>query len=128
MNFIIGLIVGFITCFIISSTYNKKKKDKEEYVTFPGRRGLYDREYTVTNSNKNFETRFEIYEIESTDTLSKVKVISVKSSLSEYNSNDSKYSALVSMIDNSWIPTADIQWITNRPEERNNKIDKILNK
>jgi len=124
---IIWLTVGFIIGFIVRGG-NKKSPVKEKYI----RRGLYKIQYQVTKGPEekpagNIDAVFEIGEIECTDTLSKIEVISVKTNLSEYNNSKVEQDRLISMADNSWIKSSEITWITTVVEKRNNKIDEILN-
>jgi hypothetical protein len=69
---------------------------------------------------------YEIGELESTDKLSKIEVIELKSDQSEYNSEYNK-KRLTDMVDKTWVSSDDITWITTAAETRNKKIDKILN-
>lgn len=122
--FIFGLVLGFIiglVFFTLFGYFLDKKKNKKESSLL--KRGLYTNRYTVDNdSNDSFEAVFEVSEIESTDTLSKVKVISVKTSRSTYLKNNN----LKEMVDNSWIDTSKIMWITSKSQIRNSKIDEII--
>ncbi len=124
---IIWLTVGFIIGFIVRGS-NKKPPVKEKYI----RRGLYQTQYQITKGREdrpagNIDTVFEVGEIECTDTLSKIEVISVKTNLSEYNNSKVEQDRLICMVDNSWIKSSEITWITTVVEKRNNKIDEILN-
>lgn len=122
--FIFGLVLGFIiglVFFTLFGYFLDKKKNKKESSLL--KRGLYTNRYSVDNdSNDSFEAVFEVSEIESTDTLSKVKVISVKTSRSTYLKNNN----LKEMVDNSWIDTSKIMWITSKSQIRNSKIDEII--
>lgn len=115
----IGIIVGFFIGYLVGKPGKSKK---EEY----SRRGLYETSYTVSNTNDSVDVTFEIGEIESTDTLSKVRVLSVKTNRSEFNA-DSQRRNLKCMIDESWIESSKVNWITTVAQKRNDKIDQILN-
>jgi len=119
---IIGLITG---CFIGYQIGKPKKVVKDKY----SRRGLYKSEYSVSIAgvnNGDVQVVFEVGELESTDTLSKIEVISVKTNRSEYNTSQHEQKKMKTMIDQSWIDSNSIQWITTLAEIRNNKIDEIL--
>ncbi len=119
---IIGLITG---CFIGYQIGKPKKVVKDKY----SRRGLYKSEYSVSIAgvnNGDVQVVFEVGELESTDTLSKIEVISVKTNRSEYNTSQHEQKKMKTMIDQSWIDSNSIQWITTLAEIRNNKIDEIF--
>lgn len=120
IGFILGLPIGFI----------KWKKKQEPVVEKYTRRGLLGKEFTVTDGitgrKGTVECNFEIGELESTDTLSKIEVIFVKSNQSEYNTDYNK-KRLIDMINNTWVNSNDIMWITTAADVRNKKIDEILN-
>jgi hypothetical protein len=121
----LGILVGFIFGLSIGFFLWYKKKQKKFT-----KRGLLDKEFTITD-NKTFnkhtiKCQYEIEEIESTDTLTKVRVIQMSPSNSEWNSANNK-NRLKEMIDGSWIETNDIKWITTAADVRNRKIDEILN-
>lgn len=120
IGFILGLPIGFI----------KWKKKTSPVVEKYSRRGLLPKEFSVTNEvtgkQSIVECHFEIGELESTDTLSKVEVIFVQSNQSEYNSDHNK-KRLIEMINNTWVNSNNITWITTTSQVRNKKIDEILN-
>lgn len=120
IGFILGLPIGFI----------KWKKKPEPVVEKYSRRGLFQKSFSVTDNITNrkttVEVMYEIGELESTDTLSKIEVIELKSDQSEYNSEHNK-KRLTDMVDKTWVNSNDITWITTTAETRNKKIDKILN-
>ena len=64
--------------------------------------------------------------MESTDKLSKIEVIEIKSNQSEYNTDYNK-KRLTDMVDKTWVNSSDITWITTAADKRNKKIDEILN-
>jgi hypothetical protein len=119
IGFILGLPIGFIK-------WNKKPPVVEKY----SRRGLLQKSFSVTdnltNRKSTVDAMYEIGELESTDKLSKVEVIDLKSDQSEYNTEHNK-KRLIDMIDKSWISSDDITWITTAADKRNKKIDEILN-
>ena len=120
IGFILGLPIGFI----------KWKKKPAPVVEKYSRRGLLSKEFSVednlTGRKSTVECNFEIGELESTDTLSKVEVIFVQSNKSEYNSEHNK-KRLTEMVDKTWVNSKDIVWITTTAQVRNKKIDEILN-
>ncbi len=119
IGFILGLPIGFI-----------KWKKKETVVEKYSRRGLLQKSFSVTDAvttrKTSVDVQYEIGELESTDKLSKVEVIDLKSDQSEYNTEHNK-KRLIDMIDKSWISSDDITWITTAADKRNKKIDEILN-
>jgi len=64
--------------------------------------------------------------LESTDRLSKIEVIEIKSNQSEYNTDYNK-KRLTDMVDKTWVSSSEITWITTAADKRNKKIDEILN-
>lgn len=64
--------------------------------------------------------------MESTDKLSKIEVIEIKSNQSEYNTDYNK-KRLTDMVDKTWVISSEITWITTAADKRNKKIDEILN-
>ena len=124
----VGILIGFILGFPIGFINWKKKPAPvvEKY----SRRGLLSKEFSVednlTGRKSTVECNFEIGELESTDTLSKVEVIFVQSNQSEYNSEHNK-KRLTEMVDKTWVNSKDIVWITTTAQVRNKKIDEILN-
>lgn len=120
IGFILGLPIGFIK-------WEKRSAPiVEKYI----RRGLLGKEFSVTDGitgrKSTVECNFEIGELESTDTLSKVEVIFVQSNQSEYNSEYNK-KRLTQMVDKNWVNSKDIHWITTTADKRNQKIDQVLN-
>jgi hypothetical protein len=122
----LGILIGFILGLPIGFIKWKKKPLVEKY----SRRGLLVKEYTVTDGStgrtSKIECVFEVGELESTDTLSKVEVVDVKPNQSQYNT-DYERKRLTEMVDKSWVPLTDIHWITTAADVRNKKIDEILN-
>jgi len=122
----LGILIGFILGLPIGFINWKKKPVVEKY----SRRGLLVKEYTVTDGitgrTSKIECVFEVGELESTDTLSKVEVVDLKPNRSEYNTEYER-KRLTGMVDKSWEPSKGIHWITTAADKRNKKIDEILN-
>lgn len=120
IGFILGLPIGFI----------KWKKKTIPLVEKYSRRGLLQKNFSVTDNlttrTKSVDVQYEIGELESTDKLSKIEVIGLKSDQSEYNSEYNK-KKLTDMVDKTWVNSSDITWITTAADKRNKKIDEILN-
>ena len=120
IGFILGLPIGFI----------KWKKKSEPVVEKYSRRGLLQKNFSITSElttrAKSVDVQYEIGELESTDKLSKIEVIELKSSQSEYNTDFNK-KKLTDMVNKTWVNSSDITWITTAADVRNKKIDKILN-
>jgi hypothetical protein len=120
IGFILGLPIGFI----------KWKKKSEPVVEKYSRRGLLEKSFSVTDAlttrKSTVEVVCEIGELESTDKLSKIEVIEIKSNQSEYNTDYNK-KRLTDMVDKTWVISSEITWITTDADKRNKKIDEILN-
>jgi hypothetical protein len=107
-GFFIGCI-GHILFLRLKSKYSKSVKSEKNYL----RKGLYTHEYTVTRGEDKISdivVNFELGEIEKSGTKSKVIVLDLKSSNSEYNNSFQK-DKIKSMIENSWIDSKEIDWI-----------------
>ena len=119
IGFILGLPIGFIK-------WKKKTQVVEKY----HRRGILEKEFSVTDritgKSKTIQVQYEIGELESTDVKSKIEVILLTPSQSEYLTDYYK-KKLTELIDKSWIDSKDINWITTAADVRNKKIDEILN-
>jgi hypothetical protein len=120
IGFILGLPIGFI----------KWKKKPVPVVEKYSRRGLFEKSFSVTDAlttrKSTVEVVCEIGELESTDRLSKIEVIEIKSNQSEYNTDYNK-KRLTDMVDKTWVISSEITWITTAADKRNKKIDEILN-
>jgi hypothetical protein len=120
IGFILGLPIGFI----------KWKKKTVPVVEKYSRRGLLHKNFSITSElttrTKGVDVQYEIGELESTDKLSKIEVIELKSDQSEYNTDFNK-KKLLNMVDKTWVSSDDITWITTAADKRNKKIDEILN-
>lgn len=126
IGYIIIGICGILIGFFIGRIKSDKKVIEEKYT----RRGLYKNEYSISRGGQSagmVDVTFEVGELESTDTLSKVEVISVKTNRSEYNNDKDEQKKMAAMVDDSWIESVSINWITTVVQKRNEKIDKILN-
>jgi hypothetical protein len=120
IGFILGVPIGFI----------KWKKKPVPIVEKYSRRGLLEKSFSVTDAlttrKSTVEVVCEIGELESTDKLSKIEVIEIKSNQSEYNTDYNK-KRLTDMVDKTWVISSEITWITTAADKRNKKIDEILN-
>lgn len=135
-TFIIGFLIGGllfgILGFVIGNSKEKKetesKQSKKEEPKYT-RRGIWSNGYSGGSgeNKKSFEVQFELGELECTSTKSKVVVISLVSSRSEFNDASTK-KRLSEMVDNTWMLSADIEWIDDTSKMRNDKIDQILGK
>jgi len=124
LGILIGLILGLPIGFI---KWKKPRiSDDEKYI----RRGLLQKKFDVNwidgTKSMTVNCHFEVGELESTDTLSKIEVIFMTSGNSEYNSDFNK-KRLTDMINHTWVDSKDIQWITSVAQISNRKIDQILN-
>ncbi len=126
LEFILGLVIGGLLFGFLGFKLGTKEEEKvEKYI----RRGIWTNSYTVSNggiSKKSFDVQFELGEIESTKDRSKVEVISMVSSSSEYN-DVITHKKLSIMVNNTWMLSSDIDWIDDKSKIRNDKINKILN-
>jgi hypothetical protein len=124
LGILIGLIIGLPIGFI------KWKKKPVPVVEKYSRRGLFEKSFSVTDAlttrKSTVEVVCEIGELESTDKLSKIEVIEIKSNQSEYNTDYNK-KRLTDMVDKTWVISSEITWITTAADKRNKKIDEILN-
>jgi hypothetical protein len=122
LGILIGLIIGLPIGFI---KWKKPPVVVEKY----SRRGLLHKQYSVndgsTGRKSTIECVFEVGELESTDTLSKIEVIDLKPNQSQYNT-DYERKRLLGMVDKSWETSKDIHWITSAADKRNQKIDQLL--
>ena len=132
-TFIVGFLIGGLIFGIIGFLIGNQKEEEKERETKKEepnyiRRGIWSNGYSGGSgeNKKKFEVQFELGEIESTSTKSKVVVISLVSSRSEYNDAVTK-KRLSEMVDNTWMLSTDIEWIDETSKMRNDKIDQILN-
>lgn len=122
----IGILIGFVAGLLTHFIKPSKTENKEKYF----RRGLLHKQYTVTEGltggKSTIDCIFEVGELESTDTLSKIEVIDFKPNRSEYNT-DYERKRLSALVDKSWKKSKEIHWITTAADKRNQKIDQLLN-
>jgi hypothetical protein len=128
IGFIIGLILGLIPGGIL---YRAKYKEKKRLSLIPKhiRRGILTNECGISRAGTKLydvEVQFEVGELESTDTMSKIEVISCTVSQSSSNSEKDR-KEFSDMVNNSWVDSDRIKWITSTASKRNSKIDQILN-
>jgi len=137
-SFICGLLLGgllfFVFGFVVGNsksegTKDTKKKEPKKSTKEYTRRGIWTNGYSGGSgeSKKKFEVQFELGEVECTSTKSKVEVISMVSSRSEYN-DDITRKKITEMVNNTWMLSTDIEWIDETAKVRNDKIDQILGK
>lgn len=123
LGILIGLILGLPVGFI---KWKKKPVVVEKYT----RRGILQKEFSSTDNSTGkvspIHVQYEIGELESTDKLSKIEVISFTPANSEYHTDYYKRK-LTELIDKSWIDSKEVNWITTAADVRNKKIDEILN-
>jgi hypothetical protein len=125
IGFIIGMIFGGVATYLV---LGKKIFSPKKTVPKYSRRGLYSNSYSISQhgiKKHDVTVQFEIGELESTDTMSKVEVISCITNRSQHN-KESEKKEFIGLINNSWIRSNDIQWITTIASQRNDKIDQIL--
>ena len=133
MYFVLGMLVGFILGILVALLVTKsKEKDKvkeEEKKSVYIRRGIWTNEYSsgVGTDRKKFEVQYELGELESTATKSKVEIISSAASKSAFN-DDSTKNTLSKMVNHTWILSSEIEWIEDTAKTRNDKIDQLLGK
>ena len=124
----LGILIGFIL--VLPIGFIKWKKKPVPVVEKYSRRGLLEKSFSVTDAfttrKSTVEVVCEIGELESTDKLSKIEVIEIKSNQSEYNTDYNK-KRLTDMVDKTWVSSSEITWITTAADKRNKKIDEILN-
>lgn len=132
-TFIIGFLIGGllfgILGFVIGNSKEKKETKQSKKDQKYTRRGIYTNGYSggTGASKKSFEVQFELGEVEHTSNKSKVEVISMVSSRSEYNDDLTK-KKIGEMINNTWMLSTDIEWIDDIAKLRNEKIDQLLGK
>jgi gas vesicle protein len=128
IGFLIGGLIFAVLGFLVGNSKSEettKSKNKESnYI----RRGIWNNGYSVGSgeNKKKFGVQFELGEVESTSTKSKVEVISMVSSCSEYN-DDLTRKKISDMVNNTWMLSTDIEWIDDTSKMRNDKIEQILN-
>jgi hypothetical protein len=122
----LGILIGLVLGLPIGFIKWKKPVVVEKYI----RRGVLEKEFSVTDGitgkSKTIHVQYEVGELESTDKLSKVEIISFTPANSEYHTEFYK-KKLTELINNSWLESKGINWITTAADVRNKKIDEILN-
>lgn len=122
-------LISFVSGFLLGFKIKRSKKTKVN----DNRRGLLKKEFTSSSpfgKKEEFEVVFEVEEVESSETRSKVHVIGYVSSKSDYNeegSNNIYKEKVTSMIEGSWILSSQIEWIDSKSKIRMQKIEDILN-
>jgi hypothetical protein len=121
--FIIGLIIGLIPTFILLHKQKSNEIDTEKYL----RRGILDMTFTVTRVGfeGDVDIQYEIGEIDCSDDISKIEVISLTSTIGRFNTVEEK-KMFINQINHSWVTSSRIKWINSKITDRNKKIDKIL--
>ena len=88
---------------------------------------MYEQTFQTPQGDK-IDVQYEIIEIERSDKKSKIKVVSLISNKNVYNKQGLEQNSLISMVNNSWVNSNNIEWII-KPivDQRDDKINKILN-
>jgi len=133
MTNIYYFIAGFI-CSTILFILKRKNTPKD-----PARYGLLSSSFTASDAhqkNVSINIEAEVMEIESNGTKSKIKIISNKNrhgkmqpaiSVDKSAFEDEHWkNKLADHLDNTWVKTSDIEWLTNTISERDKKIGEIL--
>ena len=116
MNMIL-CILSFVTGYFISYFISHRK------VKSNNRRGILKRSYTSTTDT--FDVQFEVEEIDSSETKSKLHVINCIPSMSDYTGVVYK-EKLKSLVENFWIESTEVEWVITKSSARAKKIDDIL--
>lgn len=115
----LGIILGML--------YFRQEKKKNR------RTGIYQHNLISHPTNdfgktENISVQAEIEEIGHTETKSKIKIISLCIDQSKY-STDSYKKRILSMINNQWVSSSDIEWIEETKNDiRDQKLKEILRK
>lgn len=131
LGIIVGICLGVIgsVFYTMSNTNTKPMKEPESPKVYI-RRGIWENEYSVRNQDlegkEDFTVQFELGELESTGSKSKVEIISMSAKKSRFN-NENTYNNIKGMVNGTWMLSSEIDWIDDRSKERNSKIDNILN-
>jgi hypothetical protein len=125
MEALVGVLVGVISTLLIKKNMNNRTVPTKfsPYI----RRGIWKNSYK-SSSMGQVEVQFELGEVESTSTKSKVVVISSTTDQSEFNTSDILMIKINSMVNNTWMLSNDIEWISDILKVRGEKIDEILKK
>ena len=131
LYFTVGSILGTVIttiCFLfIGPLVFKKKNYDDKKDCDDKRKGLYEQTFQTPQGDK-IDVQYEIIEIERSDKKSKIKVVSLISNKNVYNKQGLEQNSLISMVNNSWVNSNNIEWII-KPivDQRDDKINKILN-
>lgn len=135
LGIVVGICLGVIgsVFYTMSNTNTKPVKEPESPKAYI-RRGIWENEYSCQTTNQtygeiskeSFTVQFELGELESTGTKSKVEVIRMSCKRSQFNT-ESTFTKIKSMVNETWMFSSEIEWIDDRSKERNSKIDNILN-
>ena len=117
---IIGILIGIFLGVVMILSYQSTKKVVPEYIS--GRRGVYFKK--MMPITMTIEVQFEVEAIDSTPSLTKIKVISC--SVPGNMSYSSYRQGMINVIDNSWVKTSEIEWVTNTQDIREQKLNSIL--
>lgn len=132
LGILVGICIGVIGSifYTMSNTNTKPKKEESGSPKVYIRRGIWENEYSVRNQDlegkEDFTVQFELGELESTGSKSKVEIISMSAKKSRFN-NENTYNNIKGMVNGTWMLSSEIDWIDDRSKERNSKIDNILN-
>jgi hypothetical protein len=131
LGIVVGICLGVIgsVFYTMSNTNTKPMKEPESPKVYI-RRGIWENEYSVRSQDlegkEDFTVQFELGELESTGSKSKVEIISMSAKKSRFN-NENTYNNIKGMVNGTWMLSSEIDWIDDRSKERNSKIDNILN-
>jgi hypothetical protein len=119
-----GIVIGGVSTLLITKFMSKRTVTKvSPYI----RRGIWKNSYK-SSSMGQVEVQFELGEVESTSTKSKVVVISSTTDQSEFNTSDILMIKINSMVNKTWMLSNDIEWISDISKVRGEKIDEIFKK
>lgn len=107
---ILGMLIGAIICTILVFIFKPKKKSYK-------RTGVFEAGYTgvfkYQRNDGDFKVQLELGELESTNTKSKVEVISMSIEKHEFNTPE-VINMIKTKVNNSWIPSSEIEWIEQK--------------
>lgn len=130
LSFLGGILVGLIISLLIGLILVKIDRNNKKKVKYI-RRGIYSTSYSTTSDTTHkkivFDVQFEIGELESTTSKSKVEVIHCTTSSSDFNSYAFR-EKISKMVNNTWVLSTEIEWISDLAKVRGDKLDQILGK
>jgi hypothetical protein len=128
LGIITGICLGVIGSVFYTMSKKEPKKEESQITKTYIRRGIWENDYSCQSDigKESFTVQFELGELESTGTKSKVEVIRMSCKRSQFN-NESTFTKIKSMVNETWMSSSEIEWIDDRSKERNSKIDNILN-